>query len=345
MDDSAGQDSFLDVVTNIVGILIILVMVVGMQAGDAARHAAVRSSEPSAREPAEEPVPPVVDDGRREEARRLSDEVAALARTAGSLEMEVATLAEEGASVAQAAMLAASDRMDLATAVSLTRGEAEKARAAADRRRLEEADRAARRAEIVDRIERARREKDSLARAAPKTRQVLAYPTPIGRTVNGDEIHFQIRGGRIAVIPLEELFLLARDRTRRHSGPVTQLADRVDSVGPVRDFLLEYIIETSVDQARGQVLVRSREWVVRPISAGVGETPEEALTPGSRFSVAVSGIRPDTTVTLWCYPDSFEAFRTVREELARRGIATAGRPLPDGAPIGGSAEGSRSVAQ
>jgi hypothetical protein len=352
-DDAAGQDSFLDVVTNIVGILIILVMVVGMQVREAVREAsespAAEAVETALAAVATAPVaaapPPRVDAGRAEEAARLLEELEGLGRTVGSVEMEVSALAEEGTRVAEAAMLAASDRRDLATAVSLTRGEAEKMRAAVDRRRLEEADRATRRAELVRGIEQARREKESLDRAAPAAHQVLAYPTPIGRTVNGDEIHFQIRGGRISQIPLEELFSLARDRTRRHSGPVSQLSDRVESVGPVRDFSLEYIIEASVDQARGQVLVRSREWVVRPTSASIGESADEALAGGSRFRAALSGIRPDTTVTLWCYPDSFEAFRLVREELARQGIPTAGRPLPDGAPIGGSAEGSRSVAQ
>jgi hypothetical protein len=56
-------------------------------------------------------------------------------------------------------------------------------------------------------------------------------------------------------------------------------------------------------------------------------------------------VTPDATVTLWCYPDSFDAYRTIREELHRLGIPTACRPMPEGAPIGGSTEGSKSVVQ
>ena len=59
----------------------------------------------------------------------------------------------------------------------------------------------------------------------------------------------------------------------------------------------------------------------------------------------LGGAKPDTTITLWCYPDSFAAYRQVREEMHRIGIPTAGRPLPEGAPIGGSTEGSKSVVQ
>jgi hypothetical protein len=174
---------------------------------------------------------------------------------------------------------------------------------------------------------------------------VLAYPTPVGRTVNGEEVHFRLGEGRIAFIPIEDLFELAKSQTRRHSGSIAEMASRIESVGPVQGFALDYVIEAKVDQSRGQVLIRSREWVVRPAEASVGEPIATALARSSRFRAALAGVKPDTTVTLWCYPDSFAAYRQAREELHRLGIATAGRPLPDGAPIGGSAEGSKSVVQ
>ena len=123
------------------------------------------------------------------------------------------------------------------------------------------------------------------------------------------------------------------------------MASRIETVGPVKGFALDYVIEAKVDQARGQVLIRSREWVVRPADPVVGELVAEALAPRSRFRGVLGGVKPDTTVTLWCYPDSFAAYRQVREELHRLGVPTAGRPLPDGAPIGGSTEGSKSVVQ
>jgi hypothetical protein len=179
----------------------------------------------------------------------------------------------------------------------------------------------------------------------PMTEEVLAYPTPIGRTVNGEEIHFRLAEGRIAYVPLEELFELAKAHTRRKDDSLSNLAARVVTVGPARDFNLDYVVETKIDRARGQVLVRSREWVVRPVGPAVGEPVAEALGPTSRFRGVLSGVKPDTTVTLWCYPDSFEGYRVIRAELHRLGVPTAGRPLPDGAPIGGSTDGSKSVVQ
>jgi hypothetical protein len=85
--------------------------------------------------------------------------------------------------------------------------------------------------------------------------------------------------------------------------------------------------------------------VVRPARQLIGETATEALAPRSRFRQVLADITPETTVTLWCYPDSFEEFRALREELHRLGIPTAGRPMPEGAPIGGSTDGSKSVVQ
>src|SRR5688572_30706331 len=49
-----GQDSFLDVVTNIVGILILLVMVVGMRAGKAAATAVAGSQNTQSQQSAAE---------------------------------------------------------------------------------------------------------------------------------------------------------------------------------------------------------------------------------------------------------------------------------------------------
>ena len=322
---SAGQDSFLDVVTNIVGILIILVMVIG---------ARVRQLMLTPPEPAAAAAP-----------AELSAEVTGLAATVNSAESEIEELERQVQQVSLEAAAAAQARLDLATAVAAAKRELERRKGEADAVRVAAAERAARRQSLEEEIHRVGLATKGLAEAAATTHEVLAYPTPIGRTVNGEEIHFRLAEGRIAYVPLEELFELAKAHTRRNADSLTDLAARVVTVGPARDFNLDYVVETKVDRARGQVLVRSREWVVRPVGPGVGETITEALAASSRFRGVLAGVKPDTTVTLWCYPDSFEGYREIRAELHRLGIPTAGRPLPDGAPIGGSTEGSKSVVQ
>ena len=72
----------------------------------------------------------------------------------------------------------------------------------------------------------------------------------------------------------------------------------------------------------------------------------EALAPGSRFRQALSGVdRRKATVTLWVYPDSFAAFRSVRRYLYPDHWRIAIRPLPFGMPIAGGPEGRKSAAQ
>jgi hypothetical protein len=233
----------------------------------------------------------------------------------------------------------------MTTALSAARVGLARLRAETDDRQVAAAAATVRRGQLEEELAAVRRELETARQAPAATREVLAYPTPIGRTVNGEEMHFRIAGDRIAYIPLEELFALAKQRTQRHSGPIATLQSRIETVGPEQGFTLDYVIEAKIDQARGQVLVRSREWVVRPASADVGETVEEALAARSRFRAVLAAVRPETTITLWCYPDGFASYRRVREELHRLDVPTAGRPLPDGAPIGGSTEGSKSVVQ
>ncbi len=324
-DLAAGQDSFLDVITNIVGILIILVMVVGARVQkislDAVRQTA---ADPNA---------------------ALDAEVGGLESTLVSAENEIQELQAQARMVAAAAELAADARLQLATAVSAAKVEIEQRKQASSGAQVAFAERAARRRELEAAIQKCTLETEAIGHRKATTAEVLAYPTPIGRTVNGEELHFQLAGERIAYIPIEELFDLAKRNTQRRGSSIAEMSSRIETVGPVQGFSLDYVIEAKIDQARGQVLIRSREWVVRPADPVVGEPVAEALAPRSRFRGVLGGVKPDTTVTLWCYPDSFAAYRQVREELHRLGVPTAGRPLPDGAPIGGSTEGSKSVVQ
>ena len=322
---AAGQDSFLDVVTNIVGILIILVMVVGGRVGQIGLSA-----------------------GPKAEARaaELEAELGRMEMELATSEGEIAGLASQGQSIGMATAAAAEAQMRLATAAAAVKVEVEERKRGVDASRARAAESAARKKDLEVEIEKCTLELEGLAHLPAQTKEVLAYPTPIGRTVTGDELHFRLDQGRIAYIPLTELFELAKAQTQRKgSSSIANLSNRIETVGPVQGFSLDYVIEARVDQARGQVLIRSREWVVRPMAGHTGETVEEALRADSKLFRVLANVTPETTVTLWTYPDSFAAFRSLREELHRRGLPTAGRPLPEGAPIGGSADGSKSVVQ
>ena len=321
---TAGQDSFLDVVTNIVGIIIILVMVVGGRAKQLSFSATARSNQ---------------------QVEALEREVREMERSALVAESEIAELAVQTDTVATAAALTGEARLELATAVAAAKADLEQRKKLLDSARVNAAEAAARRKQLEADIQNTSLEAEGLAHLPATTKEVLAYPTPIGRVVTGEELHFRLDGGRISYIPLTELFEQAKMQTRRQGESIASMQSRVESVGPVQGYGLDYVIEAKIDQARGQVLIRSREWVVRPTVQFMGETAAEAIAPNSKFRRVLADATPETTVTLWCYPDSFEAFRAIREELHKRGMPVAGRPMPEGAPIGGSTEGSKSVVQ
>jgi hypothetical protein len=78
----------------------------------------------------------------------------------------------------------------------------------------------------------------------------------------------------------------------------------------------------------------------------LGQPVAQALAPTSELRSRLAAFKPQAaTVTIWVNPDCFDDFRAIKAELFKLGYLTAGRPLPDGHPIGGAPDGSRSSAE
>ncbi len=100
----------------------------------------------------------------------------------------------------------------------------------------------------------------------------------------------------------------------------------------------------------GQVQMATRiqltSMTVEPLQKPHGQTLEKVLSNSSELDIELAGRDPNaTTITVWVYPNSFAAFRQLKEHLYARGFATAARPLPLGQEITGGPQGSRSRAQ
>jgi hypothetical protein len=320
-----GSDSFLDVVTNIVGILIILVMVVGMRAKNA---------------------PPADDEAASAEDIATASETKSLVAEGAAVEADIHRLHRQALGLEQELALQEAGRNQLAVIVAMAETELNERKATLDideRQQFEQqAQLAAAQAELAEIM----RQVELAGAESRPTVEVRAYHTPISKTVYGKEVHFQLSGGHVAYIPIEELFELARDETRSNMVRVQDLSNRVLTVGPKQGFEMHFTIDVIVHSRQGQMAVRSKEWQVVPVQSRLGEATDEALGAGSNFRRVLAQHSPqDTTVTIWTYPDSFGEYRTLNEELHRLGYATAGRPLPKGFPIGGSPQGSKSAAQ
>src|SRR5690606_27042832 len=181
---------------------------------------------------------------------------------------------------------------------------------------------------------------------------VAHLPTPMAKTVFGEELHFRLKGGRLAVVPIERLVEeIQRDFQRSASG---SREGRMDAaVGPIQGFVARYEMDKSHEQITrgGRVGTATRIQLVgltvEPLSEPHGQNLETVLaSEGSALDIELAGRPPEkTTVTVWVYPDSFAEFRQLKEHLYARGYATAARPLPMHRPISGSPQGSKSNTQ
>lgn len=190
----------------------------------------------------------------------------------------------------------------------------------------------------------------------PRKMQVLRYRTPLSKPVSTDEFFFECRAGRITFIDIASLMA---EMKRAAQAKVEQLRDQwriTDTTTSVGAFRLRYTIERqreliealtdSTPGSRDNYRVEMNGWELEPVYPYRGETLQQALAPGSQFRQVVDKLDPQlATVTFWVYPDSFPLFRQLRDHLYERDLVVAGRPLPAGYPIRCSRTGTRSLGQ
>jgi hypothetical protein len=335
-------DSFLDVVANVVGIIIRLILVVWVGArtytGIKTATTTPAASDPALSAPAD-PLVSELEQRRRELAlaqNRLLDqmrqlesseikesepatEIAGLAARRQALEKELEAIDHD-----------AKDRNRQVEIAALSKAEL--------RRRSERLS-----AEIKDMEE------------LPPLKKTYQYKTPISMPVQAEELLFECQDGRVAFIDIGSMLREVRGNVKE-KGEALRSRWQVEGVaGPIGAFRLHYVLE----RERGMLgLGQAPEsdasfryglsgWVVEPILPVRGEPVDAALAPNSEFRRIVDALDPQqSVVTFFVYPDSFAAFRKLRDYLYDRDIVVAGRPLPMGAPITASSKnGTRSRGQ
>jgi len=332
--EASGQDSFLDVVANLVGVLIILVMVVGAKAKtaiDAAAAMAVASQTESMPEipDVEGAVKQVLSAendllGVRQKLQREALEVALRKRERDQLQLMVAA-GEDQLSAAKS-KLSDDDQKDLDLNTRMKQ-------AFKDLANLDDA-------------------LSGVSENDKVTEVVKHYPTPMAKTVFGKELHFRLESGRLCYVPFEEFVARLKDDAPKQMWKLKDTDRVTESIGPLQGFRMRYTLKREIvsvptggGMAKGE-RASLEQFILIPVSENLGEEVDRALGPNSEFRNLLSQYNPKQyTVTLWVYPDSFQHFRKVRDVLLKQGFITAGRPMPEGHPIGGSPEGSRSAAQ
>lgn len=331
-----GQDSFQDVVSNIVGILIILVVITGIRMGRLPASEGAIQKEEQKREA-------ILDEAKEKLLGQIEETDNAVAeRQSAARDLYDAQALFEARTEEKSEWINMISAANAAIAVqSNGLSEAEKAELEAKRKI----------AELERRIEEAKRTEKWLAQGETETVVLENRPTPLANNVKDNEAHFRLSGGRISHVPFGLLVEKMVGEVRSQGRSFLNRDVLVDSVGPVDGYTLKYRIMgrnvTTGPYATSQMRSVELDYCeFIPERETIGENLADAMKPGSQFQKHLSQYPPGVyTVTIWVYPDSFKEFREVREFMYKRGYLCAARPLPKGAPISASPHGTASTAQ
>jgi hypothetical protein len=340
-----GLDSFLDVIANVIGVVIRLILVVWVAARS---YESVKSLPPPPQPPPEATPAPTAPPFSNELARHRQELAEAEAILAEQFEQAERRRDQQGRR-----------RADL-TALGRRRRQLEQARQELEQHaREQERGRDAAAASLADFRERRARLTEEIRslREQPAAKKALRYLTPVSKPVLAEELFFECAKGRVTFIDIAALLAEVKRGFDAKGDQLRRQWEAQETVGPVGAFRLRYRVERERGLLEGALGSAAPDpdagfrasltgWELEPVREARGEAAEAALAEDSEFRQVADRIDPRaTTVTFWVYPDSFALFRRVRDYLYERGVVVAGRPLPFGAPIGASKAGSASRGQ
>jgi hypothetical protein len=339
-------DSFLDVVANVVGIILRLILVAWVGAKS---YKAFIPPPPPPQVLEEVLAPPDPDDPLAAELDRQRRELAATqAQLLEQLRQYEGARQEKGK-----AETAVSDLTSRRRELEQTRAGLENAA----RDRGEDGKAASLSLKEIQERSKQLAEQIEALRKAPSAKQTLRYRAPVSRELQSEELFLECRKGQVTVIDLGGLYEQVGKVLRDHGEKLRTQREVSDTTPAVGAFQMHYVVEREKElheellpglegSARGNFRFGLSRWDLQPVDDTRGETAEQALAAGSAFRRVIDALDAhQTAVTLWVYPDSFPLYRRLRDYLHDRSVVVAGRLLPEGAPIAGSKHGTASRGQ
>jgi len=349
-----GQDSFIDVICNMVGILIVLVAIMGMRAARAPEQlfaSAIKAAHDRA-----EAAGSSVGASSDAEAAALITKLDAAVRQTRAAEAEVQTALVQAVDLRRQAELVDIQREQLLQARTLVEKQVDERRAKLDGAGQRQFDVQRQINESQVRLHELTQEQVSLLAEPSTVESVECVPTPLAKTVEGDdrELHVRIKRGQLAIVPTQALIdeLVSRGGDYLRSG-LSQRQEAQDTYGPIDGFRMRFSVEryeellpgpSPLTPVRRAAIVQTA--VFLPMTDGIGQAMEQALLPDSRFMQALRAKRAASpAVVAWVYPDSYGELRALKKALWEQAVPLAVRPLNPGQQIVFSTAGSRAAAQ
>jgi hypothetical protein len=331
-DQMPGQDSFLDVITNIVGILILLVLVVGLRTSHSVRESP---------------------DSKLAEQSRGENEFQKAYNNALTAERSVRDLVQRVGDARFESNFREEERAWLSTTVAAAEKEIDSRRAQLSADGQRDFDLRHRLTLAQTTLDDLAREQVALLSREPAVQELECQPTPVAKTVTGKEVHVLLSDDHVIIVPFDELMEQLKQDAQANVWRMKQQSEMKRTIGPINGFRLKYcfVKEDMVGHSDAGTYMtgsvcRFSHCYVLPVSTPAGEPAHEALQPNSEFMQQLQRLRPDgTTITIWTYPGNFERLRELKRVVRQMGFAIAIRPLPKGMPIGASRHGSNSLSE
>ncbi len=312
-----GEDSFLDTIANLVGILIILVVLIG---GQTKVQAEAKSREIAKQDILDKALEPAA------EAERLR-----------SSALENLRQLEQYAVEAEYRRL---ERDTLLEKRALAKAEIEERVSKIDAKKRERIEKVSELESLQSQLKEVGEQLSATSDTKVDKIVLEHLPTPMAKTVFIRELHVRLKNNRLHIIPWDRLVSMLKEQAPMAARRAASKKALEDRLGPVGGFIMHYrmmAIPGGFELDRFEIDITPEN---------VGETLEESLASGGALRGEMSSRVPaETVVTVWVYPDSFGEFRKLKSALYREGFLAAARPLPPDILIGASPRGSRSAAQ
>jgi len=342
-EEESSQDSFLDVVANVVGVLIILVMLVGVKAS-LSRQTEVSSPHDS-------------EDAAQQEAStlaKLEDAIHEAQKSALASQQEVKELASRLLSIRKEAVAQDMYRVQLASHRAVIEEDLTNRREQLDSQQKQQFDVQRKIFESQQELEKLTQEQLSLLSQSEPVEELELVPTPLAKEVDEDAIHLRVKNGLISIVPLIELL----DEVQYHIEEIRRRLQQngrvVETLGPIDGYRLRLtaVRGVSSDAVEGPRAGRVQRTVVEhyteilPNADKIGQNVEQALMPGGTVHEYLeSRRRKSPPVVVWLYTDSFDDFRLIKRTLWEMGFSLATRPMRPGTNIGTSPHGTKAAVQ
>jgi hypothetical protein len=344
-------DSFLDVVANVCGIIIRLILVawVGARSYHSVMAKQAVEQTPVVAETAKTPAtvfnaPRITDpleaelQHHRAELAKEQERLLEQLRQCQVLESSNTQISQQVAAATASELAAERERNELEKLTEDRTGAARTARVSM--------------ADLQKRSQQLATELQELEKLPP-LKKTLRYRTPVSRPVHTEELHFECRQGRVCFIDIQAFLIEIRRGFQDKADMLKSRWEVESTAGPVGAYRLRYTVERErglldggLQPGGGSYRYGLTGWEVEPIMPVRGEPASVALSANGEFRRLIDAIDPEqTVVTMWVYPDSFELYRQLRDYLHEHNIEVAGRPLPIGLPIASSRHGSASRGQ